>query len=71
MDWQNQRVYFSKQLYAFDIEEIQRLIKTGGISLNNQIIKDPMYILQPQDIIDGKWFYVKRGKRQVLFIKLK
>ena len=30
-----------------------------------------MYILQPQDIIDGKWFYVKRGKRQVLFIKLK
>ncbi|KAK8794682.1 hypothetical protein WA158_001663 [Blastocystis sp. Blastoise] len=51
-------------------KDIQRVIKSGGLSLNNQIVKDHLYTLKESDIIAHKWLYVKRGKRQVLIIRV-
>jgi tyrosyl-tRNA synthetase len=50
--------------------EAGRLIKNGGLSLNNVRIEDPALLLQASDLIDGKFLLLSLGKKKRLLIKL-
>ena len=50
--------------------EAQRLIKGGGISLNDQRITDEKAPIVPSQAIDGKLFVVRKGKREYFLVRL-
>jgi len=50
--------------------EAQRLIKGGGIYINDQRITDEKALIAPAQAIDGKLFVVRKGKREYFLIRL-
>ena len=43
----------------------RRAIKEGGAYLNNQRVTDEAAVARPEDLIHGRWWVVRRGKRSV------
>lgn len=50
--------------------EVKRLVKNGGLYLNNEGIKDENYTLQPSDLIDHKLALLGIGKKNKVLIKI-
>jgi len=50
--------------------EAQRLIKGGGVSLNDQRITDEKTAIVPAQAIEGKLFVVRKGKREYFIVRL-
>jgi tyrosyl-tRNA synthetase len=50
--------------------EAQRLIKGGGLSVNDRRVTDEKQRLTPADAIEGELFVVRKGKRDYFLIRL-
>ena len=49
----------------------KNLIKSNGVKLNNTVVKDPFYVLQPQDLIGEKVAIVRAGAHRHLVLALR
>ena len=50
--------------------EATRLIRSGGIYVNNQRITDEKLRLRPEDAVEGELFVVRKGKRDNFLIRI-
>jgi tyrosyl-tRNA synthetase len=50
--------------------EVKRLIRGGGLYLNNHKIEDENYTINPQDFIDGQFLLFALGKKNKALIEL-
>lgn len=50
--------------------ELRKLIKNGGVSLNNEKITDEQLILTPEMLLNGKYLLVQRGKKNYYLVKM-
>jgi tyrosyl-tRNA synthetase len=50
--------------------EAQRLIKGGGIYINDQRVTDEKAQIMPGQAVDGKLFVVRKGKREYFLIRI-
>lgn len=51
--------------------EAVRLVKNAGAYLNNERIDDPNFVISKDDIIDGKFLLIGKGKKQKVLVKIK
>jgi len=50
--------------------ELRRLISGGGVSINKEKIEDPDKIISGQDLINGKYILVQKGKKNYFLIRV-
>ena len=50
--------------------ELRKLIKSGGVSFNNEKITDEQMIPTRDDLLNGKYMLVQRGKKNYFLIKM-
>ena len=50
--------------------EATRLIRSGGIYVNNRRITDEKLRLRPEDAVEGELFVVRKGKRDNFLIRI-
>ena len=50
--------------------EAQRLIKGGGVSVNDQRVTDERAQIQPIQALEGKLFVVRKGKREYFLVRI-
>lgn len=48
--------------------EMRKLVKGGGVSLNKEKISDPEKEITSEDLLDGKYLLVQRGKKNYFLI---
>lgn len=48
--------------------EYRRLVEGGGLSINKEKVKDPDMALRPEDLINGKYLLVQKGKKNYFLI---
>jgi tyrosyl-tRNA synthetase len=51
--------------------EARRLIAEGGAYLNNRKLTDPEAEPEPGDLLHGRWFVVRRGKRTLAVLEVR
>lgn len=49
--------------------ELRKLIQSGGVSLNKEKVEDPQYVPTEDDLIDGKYMIVQRGKKNYFLLQ--
>ncbi len=49
--------------------ELRKLIQSGGVSLNKEKVEDAQYRPTNDDLIDGKYMIVQRGKKNYFLLK--
>ena len=49
----------------------KNLVKSNGLKLNNIVVKDPFYVLKPEDLLDERVAIVKVGPHRHLILVLK
>lgn len=49
--------------------ELRKLIQSGGVSLNKEKVEDAQYRPTDDDLIDGKYMIVQRGKKSYFLLK--
>lgn len=47
-----------------------RMIKGGGVYLNNQKVKEEMQKVEEDDLIDGKLLLIAAGKKNKMVIRI-
>jgi tyrosyl-tRNA synthetase len=50
--------------------EARRAVAEGGIYLNNQRVSDPAQIVQPADVLDGRFIVLRKGKKTYHLVKV-
>ncbi|MDO4770463.1 tyrosine--tRNA ligase [Porphyromonas sp.] len=50
--------------------ELRKLIKSGGVSLNKEKIQDERYNVTKEDLINGKYMIVQRGRKNYFLVKV-
>jgi tyrosyl-tRNA synthetase len=50
--------------------EARRAVSEGGIYLNNQRVSDPAQGIGPQDILDGRFILLRKGKKTYHLVKV-
>jgi tyrosyl-tRNA synthetase len=50
--------------------EARRLIKNGGISINNNRIDDDKSLIDPPTLIEGKYLVLRRGKKEYRLVEV-
>ena len=50
--------------------QARRLIKNGGVYLNNKKVSDENLTLSGQDLIDGKWLLLAAGKKNKMLVRV-
>lgn len=48
--------------------EIRKLIQSGGISINKEKISDPQYMLTTDDLVEGSYMLVQKGKKNYFLV---
>ncbi|MDD4760490.1 MAG: tyrosine--tRNA ligase [Bacteroidaceae bacterium] len=48
--------------------ELRKLVQGGGVSLNKEKLADPEYLITSDDLLDGKYLLVQRGKKNYFLI---
>ena len=43
--------------------EARKLVQSGGVRLNGQVVEDPRTTLQPSAAMFGRYFLLRRGKK--------
>jgi len=51
--------------------DVRRMMRNGGVYLNNQKIQDENKVVESQDLIDGKLFLISVGKKNKLLVRSK
>lgn len=49
----------------------KNLVKSSGLKLNNAVVKDPFYILKPEDLLGERVVIVKAGPHRHLVLALR
>jgi len=49
----------------------KNLVKSNGLKLNNAVIKDPFYVLKPEDLLGERVAIVKAGPHRHLVLALR
>jgi tyrosyl-tRNA synthetase len=49
---------------------LARLIKGGGVYLNNQKVSEEFLAVREEDLIDGKMLLIAAGKKNKMLVKL-
>jgi len=49
---------------------VRRMIKGGGVRINNQKVEDEMYPVSEQDIIDDRFLLIAAGKKNKMLLKI-
>ena len=47
-----------------------RLIKGGGVYLNNAKVVEELYVVRPEDLIDGRLLLVAAGKKNKMLVRI-
>jgi tyrosyl-tRNA synthetase len=47
-----------------------RMVKGGGIYLNNQKVTEELQVLSEEDLIDGKMMLIAAGKKNKLLVRV-
>lgn len=50
--------------------ELRKLIKSGGVSVNKEKVQDERYNVSGDDLINGKYMIVQRGRKNYFLIKV-
>lgn len=50
--------------------QARKLIKGGGVYLNNQKVKEELVVVTEADLIDGRMLLVAAGKKNKMLVKL-
>ena len=50
--------------------EATRLIRGGGVSINGDLISDEKARLRPEDAIYGRYFVIRKGKRDNFLVRV-
>lgn len=50
--------------------QARKLIKGGGVYLNNQKVKEELVLVTEADLIDGRMLLVAAGKKNKMLVKL-
>lgn len=50
--------------------QVKRLIKGGGVYLNNAKVTDQDKVVQAEDLIDGKLLLVAAGKKNKMLVRI-
>ena len=48
--------------------ELRKLVQGGGVSLNKEKLADPEHLITSDDLLDGKYLLVQRGKKNYFLI---
>lgn len=48
--------------------ELRKLIQSGGISINKEKISDPQYMLTTDDLVEGSYMLVQKGKKNYFLV---
>lgn len=49
---------------------VRRMIKGGGVRINNEKVDDELYAIKAEDVIDGKFVLLAAGKKNKMLIEL-
>jgi tyrosyl-tRNA synthetase len=49
---------------------VRRMIKGGGVRINNEKVEDELYPVSEQDIIDGRFLLIAAGKKNKMLLKI-
>lgn len=49
---------------------VRRMIKGGGVRLNNMRVDDELYVLAEGDLIDGRLALIAAGKKNKLLLRV-
>ena len=49
----------------------KNLVKSNGLKLNNTVVKDPFYVLKPEDLLGERVAIVKAGPHRHLVLALR
>jgi tyrosyl-tRNA synthetase len=50
--------------------EFKRMVKNGGVYLNNAKVSDPNYALQGGDLIEGRLMLLAAGKKNKMLVRV-
>ena len=50
--------------------ELRKLIKSGGVSVNKEKVQDERYNVSGDDLINGKYMIVQRGRKNYFLVKV-
>jgi len=53
------------------VSAAKSLIKSKGLKLNNAVVKDPFYVLQPQDLLSERVVIVRAGPHRHLVLAVR
>ena len=49
--------------------EARRAVAEGGIYLNNRRVTDPAQVITPEDLLEGHFLVIRRGRKNYHLIK--
>ena len=60
---------------AFSLKRIflaaaKNIVKSNGLKLNNKVVKDPFYVLTPEDLLGERVVIIKAGPHRHLVLAL-
>jgi tyrosyl-tRNA synthetase len=48
---------------------VRRMIKGGGVRINNEKVEEELYEIKAEDVIDGKFVLLAAGKKNKMLIE--
>lgn len=48
--------------------ELRKLIQSGGISINKEKVSDPQYMLTADDLVEGSYMLIQKGKKNYFLV---
>ena len=48
--------------------ELRKLIQSGGVSINKEKISDPQYMPTTDDLVEGSYMLVQKGKKNYFLV---
>ncbi len=50
--------------------EFKRMVKNGGVYLNNTKLSDPNHVVQPEELIGGRMMLLAAGKKNKMLVRV-
>jgi len=50
--------------------EARRAVTEGGINLNNRRVTDPAQIITAEDLLEGRFLVIRRGRKNYHLVKI-
>ena len=62
---------YGRTSHAIPLAAAKSLVKSNGLKLNNSVVRDPFYVLKPEDLLGDRVAIVKAGPHRHLVLALR